>query len=186
MGLLICCLPSQMNRISLFIALFSMPAMLHAAEISDYVGLVHPPSPSGLAEKGGGLVRGDSSNGLWYGFIELDGKSMVWLEREVGRIVETPKNSWPSDRPVWKVEDVLLLPAVRHGETIHQGMDIECFFKGSPDPSIIAIGKWSWRKKQVGGYARNIRLAWRLHPSLPKFESVSPQNIKCELNEDRD
>lgn len=175
-----------MRRISVLIAMFSISAMLHAAEIRDYVGLVYPPSPAGFVEKGGGLVREDSSEGLWYAFVELNGKSMIWLERQVGRIVETPKDSRPTNRPIWKVEDALVLPAVRQGETLHQGMDIECFFKGNPDTSIIAIGKWSWRQKQVGGYARDIRVAWRLHPTLPKFESIPPQDVRCELNEDRD
>lgn len=171
-----------MRSVLLLLSLLFVSPISPAGETKEYVGLVYPPIPSGLVEKGGGLAIGNaSSDGLWYSYVEIDGKPMIWLVREIGRSIANWK-----DRPIWQVEDTLAAPSVSKGETIHHGNDIECFFKGSADTSIIAVGKWAWRVKQVGGYSHHIRLAWRVNPVLKKFEAISPRDVRCELNEDRD
>ena len=176
-----------MERIAFIVAIALVSSIVRAGDAEKYIGLVYPPAPSGLIERGGGLAGEDaSSRALWYAAVEIEGKKMVWLQREVGRMIDTPKDSWPRDRAVWRVEDVLPFPVVRRGETIHFGNDIECSFQGKADTSIIAVGKWAWRKKQVGGYAHHIRLAWRIAPNSGKFEAISPRATRCELNEDRD
>lgn len=175
-----------MNRSVIFVSLFLASLFAHAGYAEKYVGLVYPPNPPGLVDKGGGPAMGDTkSNSLWYAIVELNGASMVWLEREIGRLKETPKDAWPVDRAIWRVEDVLPFPNLRRQEDIHFGNDIECYFKGHRDASIIAVGKWAWRKNNFG-YAQHIRLAWRVNPIKLKFEAISPSKVTCELNEDRD
>ena len=169
-----------MRILLLFGLLFSAAAC--AQEPANNVGLIYPQLPAGLTEKGGGLARGTvHADGLWYLFIEGDGKSMVWLNREVGKTVDGKGN-----RPIWKVLDTLQLPSLRKGEAVHYGNDIACSYTRKADESIIAIGKWKWRKNRVGGYVQNVRLAWRIHPTLDRFEVISPAKVGCRLDEDRD
>ena len=170
---------SQVRRFIALLLLVFVASVCQASDLNKYVGLVYPPNPQGLSEKGGGLVKGSASeDGLWYVDVELDGKSMIWLQRLIKRVEK---------RPIWQVKDVLMSPIANKDETIHIGYDIECSYKGIRDISIIAIGKWTWRKPPlVGGYAHHIRQAWRTHPTLDKFEEISPRDVLCELNEDRD
>lgn len=88
-------------------------------------------------------------------------------------------------KPTFRTEDAIefLLPA---GLEIF-GDDTNCSSKSHPYRTVVAVGRWKNRSKpKIGGYAHLIRQAWIVEPLTRKFVAISPKEVSCEINEDRD
>jgi hypothetical protein len=63
--------------------------------------------------------------------------------------------------------------------------DTECKSSKFPDAEIIAIGKWTIRKKPLhGGYAHSFKKAWRIDYQQLRFVEIPTRDVSCGFNDD--
>jgi hypothetical protein len=64
--------------------------------------------------------------------------------------------------------------------------DTECKSSKHPGAEIIAIGKWTDRKKPLhGGYAHSLKKAWRIDYQALRFVEIPTRDVSCGFNDDR-
>lgn len=170
-----------MNRSIVALAIL-MQAAMASADVS-YVGLIYPPDPPHYKGLGGWMID-TSENGIACTLVQIEGKRMYWLNKQVGTKTETPKNAWPITRAVFEVTDVLPYPRLRHRETVITAADGECSVKGNPAESIIVVGAWAKKKGKTGEYVARVRQVWRANSATLRFETLDPSSVHCEYSEE--
>ncbi|MFN4350750.1 MAG: hypothetical protein ACK4F6_08080 [Hylemonella sp.] len=64
--------------------------------------------------------------------------------------------------------------------------DTECKSPKYPDSEVIAIGKWTDRKKPLhGGYAHSLKKAWRIDYKALRFIEIPARDVSCGFDDDR-
>lgn len=164
-----------MNTHTLFTALVLCyaPQTLLAADPVSYLGLIHPPNPTECKSKGGGIFGSDQAgNDLAFAQVECKRKKMLWLDRFLRR---------EGKHAIWQVEDVIVFPVLRKSQSI---FTTDCEFKRDQSAQVVAIG--TWVSREVGGYVKGITNAWALNSTTKKIVRISPHEVSCEVNDDRD
>jgi hypothetical protein len=111
----------------------------------------------------------------------LDNKLLKRCFFVIRTVVERDSKGFPKV----KLEDALEFLPISGFQFLAEGD--ECLSKLHPNRSVVAIGRWQNRSKpKIGGYAYSIRQAWIVEPLTKKFVEVSPKEVSCEINEDRD
>ena len=125
-------------------------------DLSQYIGLVYPPSPEGLSKGFSMIIFGKDSYGL---SLVIDGSNkMLWLEK----VAQYDANG----NAIWEVKDVLVLSDLEAGLTL---IPDGCSLNGTPDSEIFVAGR--------NGVIVN---AWRANTTLGKFEVIPADGIHCD------
>ena len=138
------------------------------SNLSQYIGLTHPPLKDGLKEEYGNII-GDPFNNTVYSvaWMSSECSQMLWLESSSSRNVK--------GQPIWKVLDVMAAPNYGKDETLVIGF---CKIDDKSDPEVLAVVKYEQDKE----YFNKIIKAWRANRTKGKFESITTKGISC-LNE---
>jgi hypothetical protein len=93
-------------------------------------------------------------------------------------------NSLPSGFYI-KTLDALKI-TVKQPVGIFDSDDIDCKPKTGLKKYTLVIGTWKWRKNPKGfGYVDKIFQSWVIDLNELKFNSINPELVVCELNQDR-
>jgi hypothetical protein len=158
-----------MNLKSIIIILvLSSITSAHAEEssnLSQYIGLTHPPLKDSLKMKGGTMI-GDPFKSTVYSvaLMSNEGSQMLWLESSSSRNIK--------GEVIWEVLDVMAAPNYGKDETMVIGL---CKIDDRPDPEVLAVVKYEQDKEHFN----KIIKAWRANRAKGKFESITIKGISC-------
>jgi hypothetical protein len=139
------------------------------------IGQEWPPVPDGYTVHGGMTLGWEGDFTLTH--VSRNDAHLVLLGSFVRSFVRRDDDG----RARWRVEAVASLPQLNADEDVARA---DCSYRGVPDASIIAVGRWTDDGPRVADLV-SIRHAIRPSGDRTRFESLSPQHVECAYDEDR-
>ncbi len=156
-------------RLLVLLTLLAIPTFIYAQKNTyigyKYTGVTYNKSlPNGVKDLGGSLLDDDD-----YGVSHMKkGKTeMLWLAKITSRNKK--------GIPIWKVRDVLTLPALKKNQEILQGFTYPCTVNKKEDLNLIVLGEFQLKNKTY-----KVIKAWRANTKANKFQMISTKGIACE------
>jgi hypothetical protein len=126
--------------------------------------------PKGYEYLGGHLIEKGPGMEYAVSHVRMDYLQFHWLEKLIHRDGK--------GKAYFEIKDVLLLPEIKKGEILVQGV---CLYHGEIDPEIIAIVKYD-KYEEIKRYLNVVLKAWKANCKKEIFEDLKSDNISC-INE---
>jgi hypothetical protein len=160
-------------------------------DVKQWIGEKFPPYPDGYSESGGGFVFGklgkrenSSKSGYPYAVSFIQSHS----SKDKIAVIRTLHGDFPNKVPQ-KILDAIRLPNL--GKKYQIGFSAcmmleekEAHIKQGTSPSIRLVYQIAFHGNDKTGWSFDIRNAWRVDDTTPKFIKIDPKKIYCEMHDD--